>query len=218
MILIDDAGSGSLIGGTCIGVYRVETNEYKYEIIPIDLYNEENFQKKLYLNYVIEIISDFFKDLNVSLEEEIYVCRGYMFDELRKWLKKNGFNWYNAKIGEPLQNIIETTFENYTIKLGLPANFIKYNHYPFHFHQLLKWIYADYKNRSILCKTGWKSWKKFGKLPYETYYLQIKKSNYYCLYCGEKINDYAIVKVITYFSNKRQHVFLHEMCGIENEN
>ncbi len=28
MIQIDDAGSGSFVGGTCIGFYRPETNEY----------------------------------------------------------------------------------------------------------------------------------------------------------------------------------------------
>lgn len=213
MILIDDAGSGSLIGGTCIGIYRVETNEFKYDIIPLELYNKENFHKKLYLNYVDTIISNLFMELRVSLEEEIYVCKGYMFDALRKWLKKNGFNWYNAKIGEPLQNIIESTFEYYTVNLGLPINFIKYTRYPFHFHKLLRWVYADYKNRSILCKTGWKSWKKFGNLPCEIDYLQLNKSNYYCLYCGRKIKDFSVVKVIRYFSNKKQEVFLHEKCG-----
>ena len=35
MIHIDDAGSGSLIGGTCIGILRTNDNAYYYEIIPI---------------------------------------------------------------------------------------------------------------------------------------------------------------------------------------
>ena len=39
MIQIDDAGSGSLIGGTCIGLYWVERNMYKYDFIPLDCYN-----------------------------------------------------------------------------------------------------------------------------------------------------------------------------------
>ena len=37
MIQIDDAGSGSFVGGTCIGFYRPETNEYFFEIIPVEL-------------------------------------------------------------------------------------------------------------------------------------------------------------------------------------
>lgn len=213
MILIDDAGSGSLIGGTCIGIYRIETGEYKYSIIPVELYKNDNYEKKSYLNYVIFIVSEFFYQLNVSLEEEIYVCRGYIFDELRKWLKKNGFIWYNAKIGEPLQSLIESSFEKYTMRLGLPSNFIKYTRYPFHFHQLLKWVYADYKNRSTLCKTGWKSWKKYGYLPYEITYKQLKKSNFYCLFCGEKIKDDSTVKTITYFTKSKQEIYLHQRCN-----
>lgn len=213
MILIDDAGSGSLIGGTCIGMYRVETDEYKYDIIPINLYNDEKFHNKSYLEYVVKIISKLFEELNVSLEEEIYVCRGYIFDELRKWLKKNGFNWYNAKIGEPLQSLIESSFETYTIELGVPKNFIKYTRYPFHFHQLLKWVYADHNNRAPLCKRGWRSWKKYGNPPYNITYKKIEKSNYYCLFCGEKIKDLSVVKTITYFSNRKQEIYLHEKCN-----
>ena len=34
MIQIDDSGSGSLIGGTCIGAIRVETGDYAYDFIP----------------------------------------------------------------------------------------------------------------------------------------------------------------------------------------
>ena len=176
MILIDDAGSGSLIGGTCIGIYRIETDEYKYSVIPVELYKNDNY-------------------------------------ELRKWLRKNGFIWYNAKIGEPLQSLIESSFEKYAISLGLPSNFIRYTRYPFHFHQLLKWVYADYKNRAILCKTGWKSWKKYGYLPYEITYKQLKKSNFYCLFCGEKIKDYSTVKTITYFTKRKQEIYLHEKCN-----
>jgi len=213
VILIDDAGSGSLIGGTCIGIYRVETSEYKYDVIPIEYYNEKNFNSKNYLKYVVFIVSEIFKEFKVSLEEEIYVCRGYIFDELRKWFKKNGYNWYNAKIGEPLQSIIESSFEMYSIELGLPKNFIKYTRYPFHFHQLLKWVYADYKKRSTLCKTGWKSWKKFGMLPYDVSTLQLEKSNYYCLLCGKKIDDFTLVKTITYFSKYQQRIYLHSKCN-----
>jgi len=213
LILIDDAGSGSLVGGTCIGVYRVEANEYRYDIIPIELYNEENFNKKTYLHYIIEMVIRMFNELEVSLEEEIYVCRGYIFDELRKWLKSNGYLWNSVKIGEPLQSLVEESFEKYMIQLGLPENFIRYTRYPFHFHQLLKWVYADHSNRSSLCKTGWKSWKKYGSLDYEISYLRIGRSTYFCLYCGNEIKDHSRVKVITYFSMYKQEIYLHENCN-----
>lgn len=46
MVLIDDSGSGSLIGGTCIGAIRTETMEYVYDFISIEFYNKENFKSK----------------------------------------------------------------------------------------------------------------------------------------------------------------------------
>ena len=66
MIQIDDAGSGSFVGGTCIGVYRPETNEYYFDIIPVELYNEENMPKKLYLDAVTDIVRKAFDLLYVS--------------------------------------------------------------------------------------------------------------------------------------------------------
>jgi hypothetical protein len=48
MIQIDDAGSGSLVGGTCIGLYWTKYKKYKYDFIPLDCYTPENFKEKKY--------------------------------------------------------------------------------------------------------------------------------------------------------------------------
>jgi hypothetical protein len=69
MIQIDDAGSGSFVGGTCIGLYRPETNEYFFDIIPVELYNKENFKKKLYLDEVVNIAERGFAQLKVRDNE-----------------------------------------------------------------------------------------------------------------------------------------------------
>lgn len=47
MIQIDDAGSGSLVGGTCIGAVRKETGEFHFDFIPIEYYKKPYFQAKL---------------------------------------------------------------------------------------------------------------------------------------------------------------------------
>ena len=67
MIQIDDAGSGSLIGGTCIGIIRVETNEYYYEIIPVELFNMVNFKNKTYIYYTTKIIKNAFEKLHIAV-------------------------------------------------------------------------------------------------------------------------------------------------------
>jgi hypothetical protein len=217
MIQIDDAGSGSLIGGTCIGALRQETNEFYYEIVPVKYYNKENFKKKSYIYYTTDVIKNSLKKLNVDKTEPIYICQGYMFEDAAKYLKENNYNYYSSKIEDPLQTIIERTFEEYAISLGLPKDFILYTKYPFHFHRLLKWVYADYSNRITVCKTGWKSWEKYSNLKTNVYNDKVLKSNFICLKCGIKIPNNSEVKVICFNSNQAHRVFIHKRCECNNE-
>jgi hypothetical protein len=212
MIQIDDAGSGSLVGGTCIGILRKETGEYHYRIIPVHLFNEANFKNKTYIYYTTEVVKNALNKLSVKKDEDILICQGYMFEDTRKFLAQENYSFLNSKIEDPLQSLIEKTFENYTISLGLPRDFISYTKYPFHFHRLLKWVYADYDNRIRLCKTGWKSWQKYSIINVEVYYDKLLKSNFICLRCGKKIPDNSSVKVIKFFSNRQNYVYLHKHC------
>jgi len=212
LILIDDAGSGSLIGGTIIGAMRFETNEYFYDTIPLKYYSPELFQKKMYLDCVIDIVEDLFIKLKVDPNEEIYICRGYMFDKLRTWISDNNYKHIDTKIEEPLQSQIETSFEDYTISLGFPKRFISYTKYPFHFHRILRWVYADYDSRVDLCKTGWKSFAKYGSLPTKISYDKVKKSRYICLRCDKRIENDSLVKILEFRSNRPQKIYLHENC------
>lgn len=212
MIYIDDAGSGSLIGGTVIGAMRKETKEYVYDIIPLEYYDSINFSKKLYLNKVVDITQSLFDKLNVQSDEQVYICRGYMFDKLRPWLKDNNYNFESIKIADPLQTKIEKTFENYTIDLGFPKRYISYTKYPFHFHRILKWVYADYENRVKLCKVGWKSWGKYGNLDIIEENFMVDKKNYVCLKCNKKLKVNSEAKLIKFTSNRPQAIYLHHNC------
>jgi hypothetical protein len=212
MIQIDDAGSGSLLGGTCIGIMRVETEEYHFDIVPLEFYNPDNFKNKKYQDCVIDIVKVAFEKVQVDKDEPIQVCRGYMFDKLKKWFKSKDYNWESTKIEDPLQTIVEKTFERYTVSLGLPLQYIRYTKHPFHFHRILKWVYADYENRKNLCKTGWSSWQKYGNLTREIQWGKVEKPNFYCLKCGNKIPTGSNVKIIKYISNKVNKIYLHEYC------
>jgi len=212
MIQIDDAGSGSLLGGTCIGVMRIGTREYIYDIIPLELYGCENFKNKKYLDWVVDMVRTSLSALNTDKSEKIYVCRGYMFDRLKKWLKDESYNFESVGIQDPLQTIIENTFENYAVSLGLPKRYISYTKYPFHFHRLLKWVYADHEARKHLCKQGWASWQKYGNLERKIYTGTAKTSNYFCLKCGGEILQGSPVSVVQFVTNRLNKVFLHECC------
>ncbi len=211
MIEIDDAGSGSLIGGTGIGIIRKETEEYIFKVIPIEFFQPPHFSQKAYQTYVIDIVEETFKKLAVSKNEPIYVCRGYIFDALRKWLTLHNYSWESTKIVGLLQNKVESSFDDYVINLGLPKNFIKHARYAFGFHRLFKWVMADKDNRAHLCKTGWKSWNKWNNVSYQISESTACKEEF-CLKCGQliKTNDHIIN--INYTTNKEWNVNLHRAC------
>ncbi|MDP4093144.1 MAG: hypothetical protein Q8920_07255 [Bacillota bacterium] len=212
MIQIDDAGSGSFVGGTCIGIYRPETNEYYFDIIPVELYSKENFKKKYYLDEVVNIVEKAFRALKVSKDEFIEICQGYMFEKLKEWLDTNLFSWKSTKITGRLQEVVEKNFEIYTEKLGLPVMYIKYTQYPFHFHKLLRWVFADFPNRIEICKTGWKSWQKIeGIIPEEDEDI-IYNPNIYCMKCGKHIKPGSKIKILRYNSNKENYIYMHKSC------
>lgn len=211
MIEIDDAGSGSLIGGTGIGIIRKETEEYLFKVIPIELFQTPHFSQKTYQTHVISIVEEAFKHLKVTKNEPIYICRGYIFDALRNWLTHHEYNWESTKIVGILQNKVESSFDDYVINLGLPRNFIKHARYAFGFHRLFKWVMADKDNRSYLCKTGWKSWNKWSNVSYQIFE-DIASKEDFCLKCGKLIRTCDNIITISYTTNKEWNVNLHRAC------
>jgi len=211
MIQIDDAGSGSLIGGTGIGILDIENNKYYFEIIPLKYYQTKLFNQKKYQDYVVKIVEKGFAELNVNQGEYIEICQGYMFDKLRDWLTTHGYKWKSTKIDGLLQKKVEESFDQYVIQLGLPKNFIKHARYAFGFHRLLKWVLADIENRKKLCKTQWKSWQKWGKVERSIY---LNKLTYpdYCLKCGQKMEPPLDVITIEYMTNKPATINIHKPC------
>jgi hypothetical protein len=211
LIDIDDAGSGSLIGGTGIGIMRKETEEYVFKVIPPVFFQQPYFSQKKYQQYVIKIVNFSFYKLKVSRNEPIKVCRGYIFDDLRKWLDSEGYTWSNDKIEGALQYMVEESFNNYVIMLGLPRNFVQHARFAFGFHRLLKWVFADLNNRAKYCKSGWKSWIKWSKAPLQVY-PKILEQDMYCLKCGKLISKYETASMLEYHTNRTWFVPLHTSC------
>ncbi|SMB94563.1 hypothetical protein SAMN00017405_0234 [Desulfonispora thiosulfatigenes DSM 11270] len=211
MIQIDDAGSGSLIGGTGIGIYNTETKEYYFDIIPLEYYQTKLFETKEYQNYVIQIVDKAFDKLNVTKKESIEICPGYIFDNLKEHLTLKGYPWKNSKIEGDLQDKVEESFEQYVISLGLPSNFVKHARFAFGFHRLLKWVFADFENRKLLCKTEWKSWNKWSDVDRSIYKNTLKYKDY-CLKCGKKIDISTNVITMEYQTLKPSTINLHPEC------
>ena len=211
MIEIDDAGSGSLIGGTGIGVMRADTGQYMFKVIPLLFFTKPYFSEKKYQHYAIKIVRLAFHRFGVTKNENVRVCRGYIFDAVRKWLEEEGYCWSSGKIEGRLQDRVEESFNNYVIGLGLPRDFVQHARYAFGFHRLLKWIFADYDHRAFLCKSGWKSWDKWSQTPYNVTSSQALKDAY-CLKCGQIITAGEPIYMVEYTTNKPWRVLLHTGC------
>ena len=78
-VIVDDAGSGDLLFGVVIGVYREETSEFKYDLIDVRFY-QDRFCKKEYLQEASRVTAQLLQKLKVKPHEEIHVCQGNIFD------------------------------------------------------------------------------------------------------------------------------------------
>lgn len=213
MIQIDDAGSGSLVGGTIIGIVRIENLEYYYDLIPVKCFTSPYFEEKEYTKYATKIIINALEFLNINKTEYIEICQGYIFEDARNYLKANGYNFNPGKISEPLQSMVEDTFFNYAVSLGIPRDYLQYTKYPFHFHRLFKWVLADFNKRKKLCKTAWKSWNKYYDVKIQRYNDYLLKSNYKCLKCGMDIIAPCKIKVLKFTTNHEYYIYLHPTCN-----
>lgn len=176
MIQLDDSGWGSLVGGVIIGACRVESprTQHAFREVPVSYFQGEAFKKKLYLGVAADLALELMEELHVDKKELVQVCTGYVLEAVRMKLAAERYEVVAAKIGEPLQTLIEqelldrvtalgvqTDLETITTKQGL------------YFWQCLNWLKgADMKagalpQREKHCKTGWDSFRVWADLPYE---------------------------------------------------
>jgi len=86
-VTIDDAGSGDLLFGVVIGAFRDETREFTYGIIDVKFFQSSRFYRKEYLKQSSRIVSELLSRLKLRSEEEIHVCKGYIFDDTQRFEK-----------------------------------------------------------------------------------------------------------------------------------
>ena len=80
-IIVDDAGAGDLLLGVVIGAYRLETREYRYDIIDVKYFQPPRFRRKEYLEQASKITLRLLDKLKPTAEEPIKICQGYIFDK-----------------------------------------------------------------------------------------------------------------------------------------
>jgi CxxC-x17-CxxC domain-containing protein len=187
-VIVDDAGSGDLLFGVVVGVYRQETGNFKYDIIDVRFY-QTIFKEKGYLKESSRIVSKLVASLNPKADEEIHICQGCIFDvaaeDLRKIYGENRVKRIHVE-GEA-QRLIEIAYLDEIRNIGyepLPEREEKRGKNFFH---MMRWL----KNNPEMlkyAKTGWpklknyQMFKKFHTPTQQAEHLQTYKT--VCADCG----------------------------------
>jgi hypothetical protein len=166
-ITIDDAGTGSPIGGIAIG-YHIRSfsrsiDRLEAELIDIKFFQLPLFEQKAYLDEVAGVITKHLSSYPPS-EWGICICTGYVFTKAREALVKLGYNVRTDQITDPLQCFIENKFWNYleqtchvpAYQLFTPRNDKEHQAL---FGSLLHYI-KEHPEVMPYCKTGWNFFKK----------------------------------------------------------
>ena len=161
-IIIDDAGSGDLLYGVVIGAYRDTNNEFRYEIIDVKYFKDKLFSAKAYLKQASKIVCKILKEMKPSQDEQIHICRGYIFDDVIERLnKKYGEDRIQRiKVVGEAQNLTETAYLDELRNLGYEPLEERENKMAKSFFHMMNWLK---KNPDMIkyAKTGWPRLKRY---------------------------------------------------------
>lgn len=155
-IIIDDAGMGDLLFGVVIAAFRDTSHEFKYGIIDVKYFKARFFERKAYLKQCSKIVSKLLAEMEPKSEEEIHVCRGYIFDEaIEKMKQKYGEERIcRIKVTGEAQDLAETAYLDEIRNLGYEPLEERETKRAKSFFHMMNWLK---KNPSMVkyAKTGW---------------------------------------------------------------
>ena len=168
MILVDDAGWGSPVGGCLIAAYRVETHFFHWEEVPVNFFQGQAFIDRAYLDGAALAAKDAIAVLGPTPGEPIHICSGYVHTETHRQHP----DWKIVKIKGPFQAIIEKTLKTYLHGLGFPYQGST-EEYGKLFYEAIRWLKGGNPNRPgmdpkrvLLAKSGWRTFPAYRDYPY----------------------------------------------------
>ncbi len=137
---------------------RVETGESHVGEVPLELFQGEAFKDKRYLERVVEIVFRGVEALDVSEDEPIHICPGYILSMARDTLKDKGFEVVQKKIAGATQELAERAFIRSLARIGVGD--VEGIAEMRSFDSFLDWVCADLEGRERFVKTGWSAWPR----------------------------------------------------------
>ena len=159
MLLVDDSGWGSLLGGVMIGVYDTDTNRFKSKLMPVSYFQGIKFTRAHYRAKAYEVFMDIMDPK--AMYDHLQICRGTVLDTIYEELKYGIFKRLakieRVEIKDPLQSLLEEKFAQHLHRIGVPRK--SSGAHCLSFNEMLDWIKEDPK-RVRYVKTGWPSWNQ----------------------------------------------------------
>jgi len=159
---IDDAGVGDLLLGVVVGAYRLETGEFRYDMIDVQFFQQPKFSRKAYLGKASEIAIQIINEMRVQENEPIQICGSYIFEEaVRDLEQKYGKQRVTVtKITNGAQRFVETAYLDEVRNLGYEPLAEREEKRAQSFFHMLRWIKQD-RRRFRNAKTGWPRLKRY---------------------------------------------------------
>ena len=155
-LIIDDAGMGDLLFGVVIAIFRDSTREFKYGIIDVKYFKGKYFKRKSYLTQCSKIVKKLLTEIKPKKDEEIHVCRGYIFDDVIEKLKRKfgDSRIHRIKVTGEAQDLAETAYLDEIRNLGYKPIKERDTKRAKSFFHMMNWLK---KNPSMVkyAKTGW---------------------------------------------------------------
>lgn len=140
---------------------RVETGESYSGEVPLELFQGAVFKEKQYLVKALEISLEGLERLEISKDEPLHVCSGYILSKVRDEMKKRGYMIAPVKITGWTQALAEREFKRSLVRMGVGDEEAVAGMRSF--DAFLNWVLDDLENRERFVKTGWKSWSRLKK-------------------------------------------------------
>ena len=155
-IVIDDAGIGDLLFGVVIGAFRCETQEFTYDIVDVRYFRYPRFRSKEYLMQTSDIVFRLLTKLKLRKDEQIQICRGYVFDEAVNRLKDVYYGHLIERVtvtGEP-QRLTEIAYLDEIRNLGYEPVAERDEKKAKSFFHMMNWL-KNNPEKLVYAKTGW---------------------------------------------------------------
>jgi hypothetical protein len=144
-----------LLFGVVIAAFRVETQEFRYDVINVKYFRYPRFRSKQYLEQASKIVFQLLDRLQLKADERVQICRGYVFDEAVARLREI----YGDRIervvvtGEP-QRLTETAYLDEIRNLGYEPVAERDEKKAKSFFHMMNWLKKN-PDKLVYAKTGW---------------------------------------------------------------